>query len=153
MMQVIYDISPYWETHKIMARLYELLECEGHPRVLCHNDTWFWNFLKDPTGKIQLIDWEYAGNNYAAADVADYTISLDYSYEGYLQLAEAYEGHPLSKKEVRYYVTCLALIAWYWFVWGLWKQATGTQVDDLKKWYDKAIQSLTKAMDLYKGAE
>lgn len=100
-----------------------------------------------------MIDWEYAGNTYPAADVADYTISLDFDDDMYLSLAELYEGHALSEKETRLYFGSLAIVAWHWFVWGVFKEATGTVVDDLKLWHRKAIHALQKAQELYKNKE
>lgn len=147
--QGLYDFSTFMDTHRQMVELSKKMDQEGFQKVLCHNDTWYWNFLKDKHGKVHLIDWEYAGNTYPAADVADYTISLDFDDEKYLALAEVYEGRKLSEKEVRFYFGNLAIVAWHWFVWAVYKEATGTVIDDLKLWYQKATDALKKTQELY----
>jgi len=147
--QGLYDFSPYAGLHEQMKQLDLCMKKEGFEKVLCHNDTWYWNFLKDGQGKLYLIDWEYAGNAYPAADVADYTISLEFDGAAYMKLAELYEGHPLSEKEKRLYWGSLAIVAWHWFVWGLYKEAAGTVIDDLRLWYQKARDALKIARGLY----
>lgn len=52
-------------------KLYPLVKKDaqrlGFNLVLCHNDTYEPNYLYDSSGKIYLIDWEYAGLNYATS--------------------------------------------------------------------------------------
>lgn len=146
-----YDFSQFEGIHERMRRLSALADGEGYERVLCHNDVWFWNFLKDGTGKITLIDWEYAGNNYPQADVADYVVSLDFDDEAYLRLAQLYEGHPLSAREMRFYHAMMALCAWHWFVWGIYTELRGSVVEDMQRWYARANHSLAVALELYEG--
>lgn len=143
------DFSPYEAQHAEMLKLNKVMEGEGFEKVLCHNDVWFWNYLKDDSGKIHLIDWEYAGMNWPQADVADYTISLDFTDEQYMALAESYEGHELSAKERRFYFGALALCLWYWFVWGLYTEWSGTEVEDLQMWLEKATHNLEISKKLY----
>ena len=144
-----YDFSAFSDMHNEMKALDAAVKAEGHERVLCHNDVWFWNFLKEDTGKIHLIDWEYAGMNWPAADIADYTVSLDFSDEQYLALASAYEGHELSDAEVRFYYAVLALCLWYWYVWAIYTEWHGTVVDDMSMWYHKACHYLALSKELY----
>ena len=147
--QFHYDFSPFMATHAQMVELSHTLDEEGHERVLCHNDTWFWNFLKAPDGKITLIDWEYAGNNWPAGDVADYTVSLEFDDDQYLALAASYEGHELSFEEKRFYIAVLSLCNWHWFCWAVYTEQRGSVVDDLQLWYDKALRYLGQARDMY----
>jgi len=144
-----YDFSPYEAQHAKMMELVDVMEGEGYEKVLCHNDVWYWNYLKDDTGKIHLIDWEYAGMNWPQADVADYTISLDFTDEQYLALAESYEGHKLSDKEIRFYHGALAVCLWYWYVWGLYTEWSGTEVEDMELWLSKATHNMEIARELY----
>jgi len=149
----IHGVS-YDDLIKIVNELKELekkVDAEGYKKVLCHNDTWIWNFLRAPDGKVTLIDWEYCGNNYPAADVADFCLTLEFTLDGYIELSELYEGHPLNDKEYRFYMANMALCGWHWVIWGIWKEATGWEMgEDLKKWYDKAMQSLEICRDKYK---
>ena len=144
-----YDFSEHLPLRSKIERLSNLLEQEGYERTLCHSDTWYWNFLKDPQDQYYLIDWEYAGMNYPQADVANYVISLDVTEEQYLDLAEHYEGHELSLKEKRFYFGMLSMCTWYWFVWALYTETRGTKVDDLPEWYRKTVHYLKRAMELF----
>ena len=149
----LYDFSPFMETHQQMKKLEEYMEGDGFERVLCHNDVWYWNFLRDKYGNIHLIDWEYAGNNYPAADVADHIVSFeDWTEEDYLDFAARYEGHELSEREVRFYLAAMATCGWYWFVWGIYQEATGTEIEDLKTWYDWATRSMKESLEMYERA-
>lgn len=144
-----YDFSPFEDIHSRMTRLSELVDAEGREKVLCHNDTWFWNFLKDRDGNLYLIDWEYAGNNYPAADVADFVISLDFTDGQYIQLATVYEGHELSFEEQRHYHSVLAMCLWFWFVWAIYTEMKGTVVEDMQLWYRKALHYLDVAEEMH----
>lgn len=136
------DFSKYYETHKQIKKINTKLNKLGYKKVLCHNDFWYWNILKDNKNKYTLIDWEYSGNAYPASDVAYFTSSLDFTNDDYLKLAELYEGHKLSDNEKWYYNAVLAIVMWYWFVWALYKESNGKVIDDKKLWYRKAIGAL-----------
>ena len=140
---------PYKDIHAQMRELSALLDKEGFERVLCHNDTWYWNYLKDKDGTIQLIDWEYAGNNYPVCDVADYTLSLQFTDQQYLDLVQLYEGRLLSEKEIRFCYGQLALCCWHWSVWAIYKDATGANVEDREIWFGKANRYLAKTQAMY----
>lgn len=147
-MSGLVDCSEYSETQIKMQNLASKLKENGYETKLCHNDAWAWNMLKGKDGRITLIDWEYSGNSYPAADVAYFTGSYDSDDEDYMNLAEIYEGHRLSKEEKWYYFAVMAIVFWYWFVWALYKEANGKTIDDKKAWYDKAIHAFEMTEDL-----
>ena len=70
------------ELDKIEVELNKIMEAFTNPSeqkqsklstVFCHNDMLAANIMKDPlTNKIQLIDFEYGGTNYAAFDMANH---------------------------------------------------------------------------------
>lgn len=142
------DFSEFAANQERVFIIGEGLKSKGYSSVLCHNDAWAYNMLKEK-GKINLIDWEYSGNSYPAADVAYFTGSYDSSDADYLNLAETYEGHALSKQEQWYYFAVMAIVFWYWFVWALYKEATGTAIEDKNMWFEKALHALDKAEKLY----
>lgn len=115
-----------------------------YKKILCHNDFWYWNILKDSNNKLVLIDWEYAGNYYPAADVAYYTSSLDFSIDDYYKLAELYEEHELTIKEKRYYIGVFSLVMWYWVVWAIYKETIGKTINDKDMWFEKAKEGFTE---------
>ncbi len=97
----------------------------GYKKVLCHNDTYAPNYLIDGEGKIFLIDWEYAGINYGANDIACILCRYDWSDEQVERYLKAYVGHELNDDERRYYFAFIAICAFYWFGWGLYKGSVG----------------------------
>lgn len=135
------DFSEYIKLHNRMAQVDNYLKENKYPVVLCHNDSWAWNMLKN-NNKVTFIDWEYSGNSYPAADVAYFTGSYNSDDADYMNLAEIYEGHELSNREKIYYFAVMALVFWYWFVWALYKEALGKKIDDKQLWYNKAIHAL-----------
>lgn len=68
-------------------RLYPAIKADaerlGYGLVLCHNDTYAPNYLYDDTGEMFLIDWEYAGFNYAANDIGCILCRYDWTEEYY----------------------------------------------------------------------
>lgn len=142
---------PYIDIHERIRKLSNNLSSEKHKVVICHNDAWHWNMLKDSRGKVNLIDWEYSGNYYPAADVAYFTSSLSYTDNDFLHLAEIYEGHPLSDYEKRYYFSVLSIVLWYWFIWALYKEYLGTYIEDKQLWFDKSIHALQIAEEMYES--
>ena len=136
------DFTPYYEINNRVRELYAKLETLGYKKILCHNDFWYYNILKDESGRLILIDWEYSGNSYPVCDVANYISSLDYSNENYMKLAEMYEGHPLSEQEKWYYNAGLVITIWHWFVWALYRESCGKAIDDKEMWYEKVVSTL-----------
>lgn len=97
----------------------------GFKKVLCHNDTYAPNYLVDSSGKIFLIDWEYAGINYGANDICCILSRYDWTEEQIERYLVAYVGHELTFDERRFYVAFIAISAFYWFCWGLYKGSVG----------------------------
>lgn len=146
-----YDFSQFAEAHEQMKALAHLMDRDGQRKVQCHNDVWSWNFLRSPSGEVSLIDWEYAGGAYAACDVADFAVSLEITLPQYLEIAELYEGHPLSGREKRHYLAAMAIVGWFWFVWGIWKETCGDTVAEMPLWYEKAHTAAQLAYPLYQA--
>lgn len=142
------DFNKYESLHKDISKLSKSVAKLGYKKVLCHNDYWFNNILKDSKGKISLIDWEYSGNYYPGCDVAYFISSLDFNDEQYLKLAELYEGHKLDNKEIYYYEAILSITMWYWYVWALYKETFGKKINDKKMWLAKAKRGLKLAQKI-----
>jgi len=122
----------------------------GIERVLCHNDTYAPNYLATAEGDLYLIDWEYAGINYQANDIACILCRgfyTDNETEKYLQ---EYFGRKLTDDEHRHYIAYIALCAFYWFCWGLYKGSVGD--DDgffFLPAYRNCIRYIDVALDSY----
>ncbi|HWQ43203.1 MAG TPA: NTP transferase domain-containing protein [Desulfosporosinus sp.] len=124
--QGIRDFSEYGELREKIFKLYEYTEGDGYEKVLCHNDTWYMNFLRN--GKLfQMIDWEYAGLNDPASDVATFSFTYErvFDKDKYAWLCETYAGRSLKPEELRHFEAYRAIISYYWLIWAVWQEAQG----------------------------
>lgn len=129
------------------------LKNDGHRELaLCHNDTYAPNYLATAQGDMYLIDWEYAGVNDRANDVACICARYDFSESQVERHLEAYFDRKLTLEEHRHYMGSIALSSFYWFCWGLYK---GSVNDDdgffflpsyrnFEKYSDKVLVSYEK---------
>lgn len=117
----------------------------GFGLVLCHNDTYEPNYLYDDKGEMFLIDWEYAGMNYAANDIGCILCRYDWSDEQIARYLRYYVGHELTEDESRYYYGFIPISAFYWFGWGLYKGSVG---DDDSFFFLPAYRNLVRFIDL-----
>lgn len=116
----------------------------GYGLVLCHNDTYEPNYLYDDQGEIYLIDWEYAGMNYAANDIGCILCRYDWTDEQIARYLKAYVGRELSEDEKRFYYGFIPISAFYWFGWGLYKGSVG---DDDSFFFLPAYRNLVRFLD------
>ena len=121
----------------------------GYGLVLCHNDTYAPNFLTDDNGSIYLIDWEYAGLNYAANDIGCILCRYDWSDAQIERYLKAFVGRKLTKDEHRYYMAFIPISAFYWFCWGLYKGSVG---DDDSFFFLSAYRNLVRFIDKALGS-
>lgn len=97
----------------------------GINKVLCHNDTYEPNFLATEDGDLYLIDWEYAGINDPANDLACFFCRYDYTDDQIELFMKEYFQRDLTKDEHRHWWAYIALCSFYWFGWGLYKGSVG----------------------------
>lgn len=108
-----------------VERLDKYVRAEDYPKVLCHNDVYEPNYLATAEGDLYLIDWEYAGLNDAANDVASILCRGDFSDDEVEHYLRMYMGRELTVAERRHYIAYIALCGFYWFCWGLYKGSVG----------------------------
>ena len=121
---------------------------------MCHNDTYPPNYLIDNVGEIFLIDWEYAGINYGANDISCILCRYDWTNEQVERYLRAYLGHELNEDEHRYYYAFIAICAFYWFGWGLYKGSVGD--DDgffFLPAYRNFVRYIDSALENYEKSE
>ncbi len=122
--------------------------------VLCHNDIYAPNYLVTDSGDMYLIDWEYAGLNDKANDVACICCRYDFSQEQIERYLRAYFNRELTADEHRHYMASIALCSFYWFCWGLYK---GSVNDDdgffFLHAYRNCIRFMDAAIKSYEGNE
>lgn len=131
-----------------IEKLYLLVKADakrlGYGLVLCHNDTYEPNYLYDENDEIYLIDWEYAGLNYAANDIGCILCRYDWTEGQINRYLKAYVGRELTQDEYRYYMAFLPISAFYWFCWGLYKGSVG---DDDSFFFLPAYRNLVRFVD------
>jgi len=126
--------------------------------ALCHNDTYAPNYLVTKSGDMYLIDWEYAGVNDKANDIACICCRYDFSHAQVDRYIKAYIGDDPNPEEYRHYISSIALCGFYWFCWGLYK---GSVNDDdgffflpayrqCKKYINIALESYEKGIETLK---
>lgn len=136
-------------------RLYPMVKADakkqGFDLVLCHNDVYEPNCVYDEEN-VYLIDWEYAGLNYAANDIGCILCRYDWSEDQIERYLKAYVGHSLTEAEHRYYKAFIPISAFYWFCWGLYKGSVGDDDSffflpsyrNLVRFIDEALESYEK---------
>lgn len=110
------------ETREKAGRLYEHTKKDGVPLCPCHGDCYWPNFLisKDT---LNLIDWEFAGmcdpaNDFGGIVGRDSDFSDEDDIEGLLSV---YLGHQPDAFERRHYFAFVAIDAWLYFCWSIYK--------------------------------
>lgn len=139
-----------------VERLYKHVQADAkrlkYELVLCHNDTYAPNYLYDKEGKVYLIDWEYAGLNYAANDIGCILCRYDWTDGQIERYLEYYVGRKLTEDESRFYYAFIPISGFYWFCWGLYKGSVGD--DDsffFLPSYRNMIRFIDKALDSYEN--
>ena len=117
----------------------------GFKKVLCHNDVYEPNYIATSTKDLYLIDWEYAGLNDPSNDIACIISRYDYSFEQAEYLLKKFYGRELNEIEHRHCISYIALCAFYWFCWGLYKGSVG---DDDGFFFLPAYRNLIKYVDI-----
>ena len=132
--------------------LYGFVQADGVGLVLCHNDFYDPNFLvKDD--EMHLIDWEYSAMSDYASDLGTFVCCSDYTIEDAERVIDMYFGRSATPQELRHCLAYVGISAYYWFVWALYKDATGDPVGEwLYLWYRAAKTFGRHARKLYEEA-
>lgn len=134
------------------ARLDLFVKEDGVAPCLCHNDFYNTNFLVSDEA-MYLIDWEYSALSDYASDLGVFICCSDYDEDEADRVLETYFQRVLTEDEYRHCIAYVALAAYHWFVWALYKEATGDPVGEwLYLWYRYAKTYSVKALALYENA-
>lgn len=127
----------------------ELVALDDVEPCLCHNDFYAPNILVSESG-IRLIDWEYSAMSDYASDLGTFICCSDYNYDEAMDVVSLYFDDDESLGDVRHCVAHIALAAFYWFVWAMYKESEGDPVGEwLYLWYKSAKLYSQKALELY----
>ena len=132
-------------------RLHELARADGVPLCLCHNDLYAPNFLVRDD-EMYLIDWEYSAMSDYASDLGTFICCSEYTPEQAKQVIDIYFEGEATPAQMRHCLAYVALAAYYWMVWALYKEASGDPVGEwLYLWYRYAVDYSNRALALYEG--
>lgn len=142
--------SKFKELRSIIVKLNHYTQLDGYEIEMCHNDAYGGNILLGKNNTV-LIDWEYAGDNDPAADIASFIINYDRSKEDCDRILEKYLEHPMTMEERRHYYAYIAICGYFYFSWAIYMESTGHIIGDLTYWcYNYALKYGKLALRLYK---
>ena len=120
---------------KQIERLYGMTQGDGVSKCFCHGDTYKPNWMIKPDGQIILIDWEYSGFSDPGIDVGYYIVDAMYEFDEAERFIRQYLQDEWSECGQFHYLAYTAIIAYYWFVWALYRESCGANMGEaLHNW-------------------
>lgn len=113
---------------------------DGIKPCFCHCDTYApnWMLTKDDT---ILIDWEYSGNADPGCDLGTYIMDSMWEVEDAIKFIKEYCGPKMTKAELYHYLSYVAVVSFYWYVWALYREACGAIMgESLYNWRVMALR-------------
>ena len=121
--------------------LYKRTIGDGVKKCFCHGDTYRPNWMILDNGSVILIDWEYSGFSDPGIDIGYYIVDAMYDFDDARWFISEYLNHQQSEKEMFHYLAYTAIIAYYWFVWAMYRESCGADIGSSKTtWYNMAIK-------------
>lgn len=135
-----------WETVRPQVmRLENHLNKIGVDLKPCHNDALYENFIKDQSGRIYLIDWEYSGMNDPMADFAALFLEAEFEDENQEYILTQYFQGPIPEN-AREKILCYQIL---WdYLWAQWTVIKESKGDDFGTYgtdrFKRAISNLNR---------
>lgn len=140
--------KPYENLKAKIERLYEKTVGDGVDKCFCHGDTYQPNWMIKPDDEVILIDWEYSGFSDPGIDVGYYIVDAMYDFEDAEQFIKEYLQDDCAEKKMFHFMAYVAIIAYYWFVWALYRESCGAVMGEaLTNWRDMAIKYVDYLID------
>ncbi len=118
-----------------IGKLYNSTIGDGVQKCFCHGDTYRHNWLIEPSGNVILIDWEYSGYSDPGIDIGYYIVDAMYSTDQAKRFIKEYLQERWTPALERHYLVYSALIAYYWFVWAMYRESCGASMNEsLNNW-------------------
>ena len=136
--------AAYREAVELCTRIESAFAARPEPDVPGHNDLLNANFLRDPTGRVWLIDWEYAGMNSRWFDLGNLATNhqLDADGRDALLLAYAGEVSPVGQAKIELMQVISDLRE---AMWGVVQQAISTldvnYIDYAAQHFEKVLRN------------
>jgi CTP:phosphocholine cytidylyltransferase-like protein/thiamine kinase-like enzyme len=122
--------EPFEDLKARIATLYQSTIDDGVKKCFCHGDTYCHNWMIEPSGNVILIDWEYSGFSDPGIDVGYYIVDAMYDLKKAKEFIKEYLQNSWTPILERHYLVYTALIAYYWFVWAMYRESCGANVGD-----------------------
>lgn len=146
------DVPGYAELKEKVLRLKGYADADGFPVVPSHNDFFHMNMLTDQSGRLHLIDWEYAGMSDQANDFGTMVVCSQLSDEVAEAALAHYFGRPPTHNERRHFLAYVVFAGWAWYVWSLAKEAQGEHVGEwLHIYYTAAAENVDRVLGMYES--
>lgn len=114
-------------------------ENDGVQPCFCHGDTYKPNWMIRPDGSVVLIDWEYSGMSDPGIDVGYYIVDAMYDFETADAFIREYLQENATPKMIFHFMAYVAIIAYYWFVWALYRESCGASMPEvISNWHEMA---------------
>ena len=124
--------APYLDLKAGVEILCKKTAEDGVAPCFCHGDTYSHNWMLLPDGGTILIDWEYAGFSDPGIDVGYYVVDAAYEPDEARRFIDAYLGETVDETRRFHFMAYVAIIAYYWFVWALYREASGTPMPEAR---------------------
>lgn len=128
--------------------LYKKTAGDGVEKCFCHGDTYKSNWMIKPDGNVILIDWEYSGYSDPGIDVGYYIVDAMYDFDEAERFIKEYLQDSYTEKRYYHFWAYTAIIAYYWYVWALYRESCGAVMGDaLINWRDMAEKYADHILD------
>lgn len=119
------------------------------PKCLCHNSCFGFNFIMDPSRTL-LTNWEYAGVSDPGNDLGTFICGGEFTPAEVNSVLETYFGRPLDLIEARHYLASIAISAYFWLTWGVYRETFGDDLGKhIYKWFKLAEEYSRISLPLY----
>lgn len=126
---------------KKIGKIYGKTVGDGIERCFCHGDTYKPNWMIQPNDEVILIDWEYSGYQDPGIDVGYYIVDAMYDFDMANKFIDEYLGDDIDDVKKYHFMAYVAIIAYYWFVWALYRESCGACIGEaLTNWKNMAIK-------------
>lgn len=128
-------VRDFDELKEKVEKCYAAVQGDGVTMRFCHCDTYAPNWMLTENETI-LIDWEYAGNADPGCDLGCYIMDAMWEVDAATEFVKEYCRESYNETLQFHYLAYVAIVAYYWFVWALYREACGGVMgESLHNWY------------------
>lgn len=131
----------YADVKATVTKIKRELDAKGMTeRVPCHNDPLCENWVLSDSGRLYLIDWEYAGMNDGMWDAAAVSIEAGYDRAEDELLLAAYLGHTPGNADRKHLLASKIYVDYLWTLWA--KTRVPYDGQSMEDWADARYERL-----------